>query len=166
MSVPSVSSSSSQNVGALLLQQLLAGGSASQDSSGLSGLLGDLMTISPAAQQLTQAPTAVTDAMSDLFTNQTDVQGDLSQLKTYFQQNPQSLASLLSSLQGSTDTYDASGALGSNSSLLSAILNGKGSSSETGALLSALLSSQSMDPLIASLGGSEDGSSSSLSMFG
>jgi hypothetical protein len=167
MSLSSVDATSSQSAANLLIQQLLSSGTSAQGSSGDSGILGDLMTLSPAAQQLTQAPTAVTQAMSDLFSGQQNVQADLVQLKSYFQQNPQSLSAVLSSLQNGTSTYGASGSLGSNSALLAALMNGQSSSSNSGALLTALLGGQSQDPLLASLGSSGDGSSgSSVSLFG
>ena len=98
MSVTSVGSNQSQSIGSQLLQQLMANSSTSQSTT--TGSLEDLLSLSPAAQQLAQAPSAVVNAMGDLLSGQKDVQGDLSQLKSFFQQNPQNLASLLSSLQG------------------------------------------------------------------
>ena len=62
MSLTPVPSNQTQAIGSALLQQLAAGLSTSQSSSGESGLLGDLLTLSPTAQQLTQAPAAVTQA--------------------------------------------------------------------------------------------------------
>jgi hypothetical protein len=166
MSVPSIGSSLSQSVTSQLLQQLLSEGTSSQTQTG-AGALGDLLSLSPAAQQLNQAPTAVSKAMSDLLTDQKDVQGDLAQLKGYFQQNPQALASLLGSLQGGSSTYSNSGNLGSSGSLLTTLLNAKQSGSDSGALLAALLGNQTQDPLLASLNNSDSGSSAdSLSFLG
>ena len=159
MSINSVSSSSSQNISSLLLQQLLAGESATQNSSDSSGILGDLVSFSSGAKQLAQTPEAVTQAMTDLFSGQTDVQGDVTQLKSYFKQNPQSLVSVLSSLQGGSGTYTSSGSLAS-------LLSGTSSNSQTQAqtLMSSLLQTQVQDPLLASLGSSD--SSSTFSLLG
>ena len=167
MSITPLGSDSSQNIANLVMQSLLANGTSSQDTSSLSGILGDLLSVSPAAQQLSQAPTAVTQAMSDLFTGQQDVQGDLAQLKSFFQQNPQNLTSLLNGLQGGTSTYGSTGTLNSNGALLATLMNGQSNTSETGALLNALLGTQNQDPLLASLGDSGDGSANgNLSLFG
>ncbi|MBP1626553.1 MAG: hypothetical protein H6Q00_1028 [Holophagaceae bacterium] len=153
MSVSSVDSSSSQSIGNLLLQQLLAEGTSSQSSSSLSSLLDDLVSISSTGKQLSQAPEAVTKAMSDLLSSQKDVEGDLTQLKNYFKQNPERLASVLSTLQSGTITYSASGLLNS--------------SSDKSALLSALLGAQSQGSLFSFLGDSGSGASNStLSLLG
>jgi hypothetical protein len=167
MSLPSVGSNQTQTIGNTLLQQLTADSSSSQGTSGNSGLLGDLLTLSPAAQQLTQAPAAVTQAMGDLFSGHKDVQGDLAQLQTYFQQNPQSLAGLLRSLQGGAGTYSASSATGSTSALLTALLNGQSSTSDPSALLDLLSGNQGQSTLFDYLGNSSgDSGSSALSIFG
>jgi hypothetical protein len=165
MSVSTVGSNQAQTIGSLLLQQLAAEQTGSQDTSGDAGLAGDLMTLSPAAKQLSQAPKAVVQAMSDLFSGQTDVSGDLSLLKSYFQQNPQSLSSLLSGLQGGTGTYSASSSADSTTALLTALTSGKASSSDSSALLSLLLGNQSQDPLFATAS-AEGSNAGALSVLG
>jgi hypothetical protein len=165
MSINPVGSDQSQSIGSLLLQQLNANSTSAQGSNGLSGVLGDLLSLSPAAQQLTKAPEAVTKAMTDLLSTQKDVAGDLAQLKTYFEQNPQSLAGVLGSLQGGTTTYGSAG-LGSNAALLSALIHGQSGASST-ALLNLLNGSQGQETLFSFMGDSDNGSEgSSLSMFG
>jgi len=167
MSINSVGSDQSQSIGSLLLQQLNAVGTGTQDANGLSSALGDLLTLSPAAQQLTKAPEAVTQAMTDLFSGQKDVSGDLAQLKTYFEQNPQSLSGVLSSLQGGNPTYGAAGGLGSNAALLTALMNGQSNGTNAGALQNFFNGTQNQDSLFTFLGDSNSGSdSSSLSIFG
>jgi hypothetical protein len=167
MSVTPVGSNGSQSIGSLLLQQLLSTGAGTSNPSGLAGLLGDQLTLSSASQQLAQAPDAVTQAMSDLFSGQKNIQDDLAQLKSYFQQNPQSLAGVLSSLTGGGGTYGAQTAQGSNGALVAALLGGKNTSSDAKALLTILQGNQSEDPFLASLGDSTSGSdSSSTSLFG
>ena len=161
MSVPSVGSNQAQTIGNTLLQQLAAEGSSSQGTSGGSGLLGDLMSLSPAAQQLTQAPDAVTKAMGDLFSGKKDVQGDLALLQSYFQQNPQNLASLLSSLEGGAGTYNASNATNSSSALLTALMNAQSNSSDPSALLGLLSGNQGQNTLFDFLGNSSSGSGDS-----
>ena len=66
MDITSLSASTSQTLGAQLMQQLQATGPGSQDLTGLSSLLEDNLSLSPAAKQLAQAPTAVTQAMTCL----------------------------------------------------------------------------------------------------
>jgi len=167
MSLPSVGSNQTQTIGNALLQQLTADSSSSQGTSGNSGLLGDLLTLSPAAQQLTQAPAAVTQAMGDLFSGQKDAQGDLAQLQSYFQQNPLSLAGLLSSLQGDAGTYGASSSTGSTSALLTVLMNGQSNASDPSALLGLLSGKQGQSTLFDYLGTSSGGSGSgALSIFG
>ena len=167
MSLPSVGSNQAQTIGNALLQQLTADSSSSQGASGNSGLLGDLLTLSPAAQQLTQAPAAVTQAMGDLFSGHKEVQGDLAQLQSYFQQNPQSLASLLSSVQGGAGTYSASSSTGPASALLTALMNGQNNASDPSALLGLLSGNQGQSTLFDYLGNSSGGSGSgALSIFG
>ncbi|MDR3683149.1 MAG: hypothetical protein P4L11_05420 [Geothrix sp.] len=167
MSVSSVPSNQAQAIGSALLQQLAADSSGSQGSSSPSGLLGDLLTLSPAAQQLTKAPAAVTQAMSDLFSAQKDVPGDLAQLQSYFQQHPQNLASLLNNLQGGTATYSASSSTGSTSALLTALMNGQSNASDPSALLGLLSGSQGQTTLFDYLGNSNGGSGgSALSAIG
>jgi hypothetical protein len=167
MSLSSVSSNQAQTIGSALLQQLVASEAGTQSTSGTSDLLGDLMTLSPAAQQLTQAPAAVTQAMQDLFTSQKDVKGDLEQLKSYFQKNPQSLVNLLSSLQGGTSTYSAANSSNSTSALLTALMNGQSNNSDPSALLSLLTGNQGQDSLFDFIGNSSSGSASNgLSLLG
>ena len=164
MSVPSVGSNQTQTIGTMLLQQLMANESNSQNTSGTSGILGDQLTLSPAAQQLTQVPEAVSQAVGDLFSSQKDVRGDLAKLQGYFQQNPQSLTSLLSSLQGGTSTYSASNTTAKNA-LLTALMNGQSNSSDPAALLSLLQGNQGQHSLFDFLG-SSNGESNSSAVFG
>lgn len=147
MSVNSVDYTSSQSIGSLVLQQLMGEESASESSSNLSGILDDLVSISSTGQKLSQAPDAVVQAMADLFSGQEDVQGDISLLKSYFQENPDGLANVLTTMENGTSTYDALGKLSS--------------SSDNSALLKALLGSQSQNSLLDYLGDSASGSSSS-----
>ena len=162
MSIASVGSNPSQTIGSLLLQQLVANGASSQGTSDVTGLLGDLLTLSPEAQHLAQAPAAVTQALQDLLSGQKDVQGDLAQLKSYFQEHPQSLAALLNGL-GASSTANSSDA---NSLLQTAFLNGQSNASNPATLLK-LLGNQGQDSLFASLGDSGSGSDASpLSILG
>jgi hypothetical protein len=147
------------------LQEVNANGSSSQGTSDMSSLLADLLTLSPAAQQLSQAPDAVTKAMKDLFSTQTDTKGDLAQLKSYFQQNPQSLASVLSSLQGTSASYSASSSQGLKGALLTALMNKQSGDSDPSVLLSLLSGTQNQDSLLAALG-SGGSDSNALSIFG
>ena len=66
MTIGSVGSTSIQTLRNQLLQQLNTTGSGSQDLTGSASPMGDLLTLSPAAQQLAQAPAAVTQAMTDI----------------------------------------------------------------------------------------------------
>lgn len=167
MSVASVPSNQAQTIGSALLQQLAAGLSTSQGASDESGLLGDLVTLSPTAQQLTQAPDAVTQAMDDLLSGQKNIQGDLAQLQSYFQANPHNLTSLLSGLQGGAGTYSASSSTDSASALLTALLNGQSNASDPSALLGLLSGAQGQNTLFDYLGNSGESSTSSpLSIFG
>jgi len=161
MTVSTVQSGDSQNIGSLVLQSLLGSSSASTNSNGLSGLLGDLMTLSPASQQLAQAPADVTSAMNDLFSTQANVSGDLSALTAYFKQNPTSLANVLGALQGGSSTYNASGSL-SSSALATALAQAGGS--DTTSLLTAMLGGQQGD--LFSAMNSSSSSSSALSLLG
>lgn len=158
MSVPAVGSNGSQSVQSLLLQQLMA--SQGGQPSTLPDALSDLLNLSPAARQLSQAPAAVTQAMGDLLTAQKDVQGDLAKLKAYFQDHPQSLTSLLGTLQGGA-TYAPSGAVGGNGAMLAALMKGQANNPKAGALLSAFLGMQNQNPLLASLSDSDTGSGNS-----
>lgn len=156
----------SQSAGTQLLQQLLSQGNGTQDTTNLSGLLGDLMTLSPAAQQLQKAPSAVVEAMSDIFSGQKDVQGDLAKLKAYFQENPQQLSTLLSNLQGSQGTYGPTGATG-NQALLTALMNGQNSGSGAMNPVSLLMGLGNQDSLFTFMGDAGSGSGGgSLSLLG
>jgi hypothetical protein len=167
VSIPTVGSNQTQTIGSTLLQQLAAEESNSQGTNGDSGILGDLMSLSPAAQQLTQAPDAVTQAMGDLFSGKKDVQGDLALLQSYFQQNPQNLTSLLSSLQEGTGTYSPSSSTGSTSALLTALMNGQSNASDPSALLGLLSGNQGQNTLFNYMGDSSGGSDSGApSIFG
>lgn len=163
MSVSTIQSSDSQNIGSLVLQSLLGSSSSSTDSNGLSGILGDLMTLSPASQQLAQAPAAVTSAMTDLFSTQNNVSGDLSALTAYFKQNPSSLTNVMAALQGGSSTYSASGTL-TASTLATALAQAKASGGDTTALVTAMLGGQSTD-LFSAMSSSAN-SSSALSLLG
>lgn len=104
MAINSVGSGSPQAVTNRLLQKMPPPGSGSGEPDGFSAMLGDLMTLSPnkAAAGKPEAappPPAVSQAMSDLFNGQKDVQADLAQLKGYFAQSPQALNSLMGALQ-------------------------------------------------------------------
>lgn len=159
MTISPVGSTNIQTLRNQLLQQLNATGSGSQDITGSSSsALGDLVTLSPAAQQLAQAPAAVTQAMTDILSGKPVAQGDLAQLKTFLQDNPQSLDSLLNSVKGSASTYGTS-----SDTLVTAFMNQQSNASNPGALLRLLGSHQAQDPLLASLSASASGSGGTLS---
>ena len=167
MSLPSVGSNQTQTIGNSLLQQLAADSSSSQGASGSSGLLGDLLTLSPAAQQLTQAPAAVTQAMTDLLSGKQVAQADLAQLQTFLQSHPQSLSSLISSAQASKGTYGVSNSSGASDNLLTALMNQQSNASNPADLFSLLGNNQSQDSLLASLSDSGSSSNGTLSaLFG
>jgi hypothetical protein len=166
VNIASIGSNGSQNIGSLLLQELNASSTSSQNTAGSSSLLEDLLTLSPAAQQLNKAPDSVIQALKDLFSGQNDPTGDLAQVKSYFQQHPDSLASVLSSLQGTTATYDASSATGVSGALLTALMNKQSSNSDPSALLSLLTGNQSQDSLFSTLGTTDSTDGSSSSIFG
>ena len=166
---------STQSLTSAILQQLLSGSNA-QATSGLSPtVLQEVLTSSGVSQQGTAngTPAAISQALGNLLSGQgTSSQADLSQLQSYFKQNPDRLAGLLSSLQGGAGTYSADGTVGSSSSLLSALgINSGSTSSSTStspsSLINLLLGGQSQDPLLASLeGSSSSASNSSFSMLG
>jgi hypothetical protein len=167
MSLVPVGPNTPQSVGKQVLQQLLNQESGTQEASGLNGLLGDLMTLSPAAQQLQQVPAAVTAAMSDILSGQKDVQGDLAKLKTYFEQNPNQLTSLISSLQGAQGTYGPSGSNGANQAWLAALANGQTTGAGSANALSVLMGTGQQDSIFTFLGDSGSGADSgSVSLFG
>ena len=165
MSINAVNSNNSQTIGSLAMQ-LLQNQAASTQSTGLTSSTGDLLTLSSAAQQLNQAPAAVTQALSDLLSGQKDITGDVAQVKSYFQANPQSLATVMSSLQGSAAaTYSATNSNAVTTASLAALMQGQQHNPDTSALLNLLSGTQSQDPLY----GSTDSSSSSnsaLTLFG
>ena len=162
MTIGSVGSTSIQTLRNQLLQQLNATGSGSQDLTGSASPLGDLLTLSPAAQQLAQAPAAVTQAMTDILAGKKAAPEDLAQLKTFLQNNPQSLDGLLSSVQGSLSTQGAA-----SDTLVTALLNQQSNASNPGSLLRLLGSNQAQDPLLAALGDAGNGSTGTLSaLFG
>jgi len=163
MSVLSVGSTPSQSpsLGSLLLQQLNALNQSSQDTSTQTGTTGDVLTVSSAAKQLAKIPDAVTKAMTDLLSGQKDTSGDLAQLKAYFKQNPQSLAGVLSRLQGGTTSYGLDGSLDSRSALMTALMNGQSNQSNPASLLSLLNGNSGQDSLFALLGDSGSGSGDS-----
>ena len=168
MSIKAVDSNSSQSIGSLAMQ-LLQGQAASTQSAGLSnGSTGDLLTLSSAAQQLTQAPAAVTQALQDLLSGQKDITGDVAKVKTYFQANPQSLATVMNSLKGSaTATYSATNSNAVTTASLAALLQGQQHNPNTSALMGLLSGTQSQDPLFGSTDSTSSSSgNSSLTLFG
>jgi len=64
VSVTPIGSNASQNLGSLVLQQLVAQGAKPQGPGTAKGVLEDLLALSPAAQQLTQAPGTVNPYLS------------------------------------------------------------------------------------------------------
>jgi hypothetical protein len=168
MTVTNVDANSTKNLGQLLVQQIMAQGSGSSSStSSSSGTSGDQLSLSPAAKALAQVPAAVTQAMKDLMYTHKDIKGDSAQLKAYLQANPHGLTSVLASLNRSTGTYSASGAVAGNDNLMQ-ILGGGSTGTGTsagGGPLQALLGNMNQDPLLAALG--NDGSdSNSTNLFG
>src|SRR5664279_1859288 len=167
MTIGSVGSTSIQTLRDQLLQQLNTTGSSSQDTSGGSSPLGDLLTLSPAAQQLTQAPPAVAQAMTDILAGKKVAQGDLAQMQTFLQNNPQSLSSLISGIQASKSTYGVSSSSGASDNLLTAFMNQQSNASNPADLFSLLGNNQTQDPLLASLNDSGSSSGGTLSsLFG
>jgi hypothetical protein len=170
MSITASAASGTQNLTSLILQQLLSGSNAQATSALSPTLLKNVLTSAHAAQSA-QAPASVTQALGNLLSGQgqASAQSDLSQLQSYFKENPDSLASLLTSLQGGAATYTASGTVGGGSSLLAALGLGTGSSSSassTSSLINLLLGDSSQDPLVAALGGTSASSSGSFSLLG
>jgi hypothetical protein len=170
MSITPSAASGTQNLTSLILQQLLSGSSAQATSALSPATLKDVLAGAQASQSSAQAPASVTQALGNLLSgqDQSSAQSDLGQLQSYFKENPGSLASLLTSLQGGAATYTSSGTVGSGSSLLAALGIGTGGSSATSAssLINLLLGGQSPDPLVAALGGTSPASSSSFSLLG
>ena len=165
MTLNAVHSSSSQTIGSMAMQ-LLQNQAASTQSTGLTGLTGstgDLLSLSSAAQQLTQAPAAVTQALQDLLSGQKDITGDATKLKSYFKANPQSLATVMNSLKGSAAaTYSATNSNAVTAASLKALMQGQQHNPNTSALLSLYLGNQNQDPMFASTDstGSSSGNSS------
>ena len=126
MSVNLIGTNSSQSIASVPPQLARPGGGAAQAGGKSPSQVADALKLSPAAQALTQVPSSVSQAMTDILSGQKDVQGDLTQLRSYFQQNPQNLASILGGLQGGPGTYSPSGAVKSNGALESALLGGQG----------------------------------------
>jgi len=161
-------SAQSQSLTSLVLQQLLSG-SNSQATAGLPPtVLQEMLQSSGAAQTSAQgAPAAVATALGDLLSGSDPgaAQTDLATVQSYFKQNPDGLANLLSVLQSGSATYNADGTLSSGTSLLTALEGNPGSGS-TGSILATLLGGQSQDPLLASLSGSSTDSSGSVSLLG
>ncbi|MGA2083193.1 MAG: hypothetical protein ABSH53_21665 [Holophaga sp.] len=161
-------SAQSQSIASLVLQQLLSG-SNSQATAGLSpSVLQEVLQSSGAAQTSSQgAPAAVAQALGDLLSGSDPgaAQTDLATVQSYFKQNPDGLANLLSVLRSGSATYNADGTLSSSTSLLSA-LEGTSGSGSTGSILATLLGGQAQDPLLASLSGSSTDQSGSLSLLG
>lgn len=169
MSIASIgtTASQSQSLGNLLLQQLNALDASSQAANATPSTTGDLLTVSPAAQQLAKVPDAVTKALTDLLSGQKDTAGDLAQLKAYFKQNPQGLASVLGRLQGDATTYGPGGSSDSRSTLLTALMNGQSNQSNPASLLKLLNGQSNQDSLFALMGDSGNGSDgASGSIFG
>ena len=152
MTINSVGSSTPQNIARQLLQQLNATGTTSQNTEGPMGLLGDQLNLSPAAQQLSQAPAAVTQALRALLAGKKAVPGDLAQLQGYLQANPEALSGLLSGTQGSAATYGTAHASASTDALVTALMNHQSNFSNPGALLGLLGGDSTQDSPLASLG--------------
>ena len=131
MSVNLIGTNSSQSIASVPPQPARMGGPGAQNGAKAASQAGDALKLSPAAQALTQVPSAVSQAMSDILSGQKDVQGDLTQLRSYFQQNPQNLASILGGMQGA-GTYSPSGSLKSTGALESALMGGAGQDSFLG----------------------------------
>lgn len=190
MSATPTASTSTQSLSSLVLQQLMAN-SGSSSSSGLTPALlqavlkqaGSGTATSTATSTASQTPAAVTQALGDLLSggSGTTAQADLGTLQRYFKEHPQQLTSVLSDLQGA-GTYAADGTVGTSSQTLLAALTGSSGTSSTSsallaalasgsggaaspALLTALLGTQSTDPLLASLGGGSS-STGSISLLG
>nr|WP_320132481.1 hypothetical protein [uncultured Holophaga sp.] len=128
--------SSASSVSSVLLQRLFSGTGGDSTAALGAGSGGDSVAISSAGSQLSQAPPEVTKALNDLCTQQADVQSDLSQLKAYFKDKPETLSGILASMQNGTGTYNASGV----------VANG----TDADNLMAALLQAQSQDPMLAS----------------
>ena len=152
MTISAVGSKNTQSLARQLLQQLNATGTPSQTTQGLSGLAGDQVTLSPAAQRLSQAPAAVTQALSDLLVGKKAAPGDLAQLQGYLKADPEGLGSLLGEVQGSVTTAGAASADNSTDSLLTALVNHQSNFSNPSALLGLLGGDSNQKALLASLG--------------
>ena len=167
MSINAVNSNNSQTIGSLAMQ-LLEGNAANTQTNGLTSSPSDLLTLSSAAQQLNQAPAAVTQALSDLLSGQKDITGDVAQVKSYFQANPQSLATVMNSLKGSAPAaYSAANSSAVTTASLSALMKGQQHNPNTSALMGLLSGTQSQDPLFGSTDSTSSSSgNSSLTLFG
>jgi hypothetical protein len=174
MSVNATAAATTSNLSSVILQQLLSGSNAQATSEMPASLLEEVLSASgsstQAAASQTAVPASVAQALGELLSGSdpSASSANLSQLQSYFKQNPSALTGLLGSLQAGAGTYSADGTVSSSSSLLAALGIGSGAGSATStSLLSQLLSGQDQDPLLASLGGSSSTSSgSALSLLG
>lgn len=174
MSVVSSSSTSSQSIASMVIQQLMSGTNASATAGLSPSVLQAVLKQTGATAQsdsTSTTPAAITQALGDLLSGGASSQSDLSQLQAYFKQNPDHLASLLTSLQNGSGTYGADGTVNANTGLLATLAgssssNASGNAASTSSILSSLLGSQAQDPLLASLGLSSTGSGSTFSMLG
>ena len=168
MSVTAVDANGTKSIGSLAMQVLQGLSSNTQPASETSSSYGDLMTISSAAHQLTQAPAALTQALKNLLSGKQPAQSDIDQLQSYLEQNPQGLASILSSLQGGNSaTYSSSNSNGVNGALLATLMQGQGNNPHAGELLTLFSNSQGQDSLFGALDNSGAGAyGSSLTLLG
>lgn len=174
MTVTNVDANSTKNLGQLLVQQILAQGSGTTSSTsgsgagGAGGAQGDQLTLSPAAQALSQVPASVTSAMQDLLSAKSNVPADSTALKAYLKTNPQGMPALMASLNASSGTYSASGTVSGSSILQQLLASGSSSGNSNGnGAVGALLnlfsgsnSSSSGDTLLQLLSGSTGTSAS------
>jgi hypothetical protein len=143
---------STTNSASSILQQLLSGSNALATSGLTPSVLKDILssagTSSDTTQQSAPIPAAVTQALGKLLSgsDSADPTSDLSQVQSYFKQNPGSLTSVL--------TTAANGSSSSASS-----------STSPSSLINLLLGGDAEDPLVAAMGGSSS-SSSSFSLLG
>jgi hypothetical protein len=106
MSIAAVGSSGSQTIASLLLQELNASGASAQKVAPGSNLLEDLLTLSPAAQQLAKSPDTLAQAMQELLAGQKDPNNALL-TALMNQQSSQSDPSALLTLFKGTRTQDS-----------------------------------------------------------
>jgi hypothetical protein len=114
LDISSIGSNSPQAVSNRLVHRPPSPAADLGEREDFSGTLGGLMTLngSSAATGKPEASAgpspAVTQAMSDLVSDQKDVPGDLSQLKSFFAQSPQGLSTFMSALQGGASASSSS----------------------------------------------------------